>query len=485
MQLTQKKAYTYYAVAIALFLAIKLFVPITSGLTVSGVNTMATFAAVIFLWIFVGTVWPSLLGFACLVMFCGADFTTLAANSFGHWGVPFMFSAMLLNAALLEAGVIQTVANWFISRKICKGRPWIFVLMFLGSAFLLGLVLDCLPVIMVYLALIDSICKELGYEKGNAFGKMLTMGIAVCVITAYAATPISHGIAIMMMAWLDSVGHPISFLQYISVGIPYGVLFFALQMLLFRFLCKPDFTKFEAYDPEARKSAVQKFDKNAKINVTAFVAVVIMWLLPDAFAPIMPSVATYFRTISSTVPPMIGCTALALLYVDGKPCFDVNEGLKKVSIPTLVFVVGIQAFVYAMGAEYTGISTWLANIFAPSLSKLPPTAFVFMILLVVVITTQFLSNMVVQSMFFFTFVPGIIAMNAGGEIIINPVAFGVLISIAACISFMMPSSFIGAPLCYSTGYLNVGDGVKLGWPIAAAGWLLLILVIWPLACNIF
>lgn len=484
MDLSKKKAYIYYLVAFVAFLIIKLCLPAENGLTTAGVSTLAIFTAVIILWIFVGTVWSSLMGFTALVMANVVDFSTLASVSFGHWGFAFMFSAMLLNAALLEAGVIQWISTWFISRKICKGRPWIFVIMFLGSAFLLGLVLDCLPVILVYMALIDSICQELGYEKGDKFGKLLTIGILCVVLIAYAATPISHGIAIMMLAWLDSVGYSVSFLSYISVGIPFGIAFFIVFILCMRIFCKPDFNKFKSYDPEARGADLKPFDKRGKLSVIIFVAVMLMWLLPDALSSITPTVSAFFKRIGSTVPAMLGCVALSLIYVDDKPCFNIMEGLKKVSMPTLVFVVGIQSFVYVMSNPSTGISDFLSNLFAPLSSALSPFVFVAVILFAVIVLTQFLSNMVVQSLFFTAFVPVIVAMNASGSTSINVAAFGVLISITACVSFMMPSSCIASPLCYSSGYLEVKDGIKLGLPIIISSWIILALLIWPLASAI-
>lgn len=481
MGLSKKKAYIYYLIASAVLLVIKLLVPAGNGLTEAGVSTLAIFAGVIILWIFVGTVWSSLLGFAALVIANVTDFTKLASVSFGHWGFAFMFSAMLLNAALLEAGVIQWISTWFISRKICKGRPWTFVVMFLGSAFLLGLVLDCLPIILVYLALIDSICQELGYQKGDKFGKLLTIGILCVVLIAYAATPISHGIAIMMLAWLDSVGYSVSFLSYISVGLPFGIAFFTIFILSMRIFCRPDFTKFQAYDPEARGSALRPFDKRGKLSVVVFLAVILMWLLPDAFASIIPPLSAFFKRIGSTIPPMLGCVVLSLIYVDDKPCFNIMEGLKKVSMATLVFVVGIQSFVYVMSDESTGIGVFLANLFAPLSTALSPGLFVAVVLFAVIILTQFLSNMVVQSLFFTAFVPVIISMNASGMMDMNVAAFGVLISITACVSFMLPSSCIASPLCYSSGYLEVSDGIKLGLPIILSSWLVLVLLIWPLA----
>lgn len=480
----KKNGYLHIIVAFAIFALIKLFLPAMNGLTDIGVSAIAIFAATIYLWVFVSTVWPSLLAFALIVMFGVSTPNQLAAVTFGHWSFGFMLAAMLLNAALIETGVVNYISNWFISRKICKGRPWVFITMFLFSEFLVALFLDCVPVTLVYMTMIDSVCQELGYKKGDKFGRLLTVATLWLVVIGYTSTPISHSIAVVMLGQLSSAGAPISMLDFCKIGVPFGFLFFIATILVLRLICKPDFTNFQKYDPEAKAAEMGRLSTEAKISVGVFGVVLAMWLLPDALSGIFPAVSAYFSKIGTTVAPLLGIGALSIIRVKGKPIFDVNKGLTKISWPTLIFVVGIQVFCNSITGEATGINAFLGNVFTPIASSVSPAIFIAILLLVSIVLTQFLSNMMVQSLFFAAFVPVIQATNAAGATSISIAALGMILTMAVNVSFMFPSSYICAPICYGSGYLEIKHGLKMGVPMAVIGFILLYFIFWPLANTI-
>ena len=150
-------------------------------------------------------------------------------------------------------------------------------------------------------------------------------------------------------------------------------------------------------------------------------------------------------------------------------------------MPTLIFVMGIQVFCNTITSDATGVNTFLGNVFTPIASSLPPALFIAVFLVASVVLTQFLSNMVVQSLFFAAFVPVIQATNAAGVTNFSIAAFGMVLTMAVNVSFMFPSSYMCAPICYGSGYLEIKDGLKLGLPMAVIGTLLLFFIFWPMA----
>lgn len=483
------KNYMHIIIAFAIFLVIRLFLKEGNGLTDKGVTVLALFAGTIWLWIFVGVDWSSLLAPAVMMMTGVLTQTEMLAVSFGNMCFAFVLAAMLLNQALVNTGVIEHVATWFISRKICKGRPWVFVTLFLFSCFFVECFLDCVPVTLIYLTMIDGICKELGYEKGSKFGKALVVAVLWLVVVAYAATPISHPIAVIMLGFLEESGTPVSFAQYMAIGLPVGLGFFVLTILALRFLVNPDFEKFAAYDPDERRKNLKPLSTKAKISIAVFFAVVIMWLMPDAMAPIFPSLSAYFKSVGMVAPPILGIVLLAIIRVPDEttqtyePILNLKKSLYEISIPTLIFIVGIQSFANTLNNPVTGISTFLGNLFAPVASSVSTNMLVWIAMLLAIVLTQFLSNLVVQALFWAAFLPVITQVNAvGGNL--NLAAFGVLLSIICNISFLFPSAYICAPLCYTSGYLEVKDGLKLGAPVVIATYLMIMLIFWPIASAI-
>lgn len=485
MQAETRKKYLNIGIAFIIFLVIQLFLPAGNGLTGAGVSTLAIFAATIWLWIFVGVDWPSLLAPAALIIAGVFNQATMMSVSFGNFNFAFVMATMLINTCLIKLGVVEYIAAWFTTRKFVAGHPWRFIVMFCLSCYVVSLFMDCTPVTLVYLTLADSVCAELGYEKGSKFGKCMVAAILWLVVIAYAATPISHAIAVMIIAAIESAtGYTVSFIDYMKVGMPFGALFFILTMLFFRFIVKPETINFKNYDPEARRKSMKPLCREAKIAIVVFLLVVLAWMMPDIFRGITPGLSAWFSSIGTVAPVIVGCVVLAIVNVNNRPILDVKKDIYSISIPTLIFVVGIQSFANSINNDATGVATWLGNIFTPMISTLSPFLIVAVTLALGIILTQFLSNLVVQTLFFTAFAPVLLAYNASGVGHISVVAWGIMLSIGVNISFLFPSAYICAPLCYTSGYLEVKDGVKMGLPVAIIGYLFL-LCMWPIANSIF
>jgi len=226
----------------------------------------------------------------------------------------------------------------------------------------------------------------------------------------------------------------------------------------------------------------------AKIAVVVFIGIVISWLMPDAFSFILPSVSAYFKSIGMVAAPIVGIALLCIIRVkrdDGstRPILDIKKTIYEISIPTLIFIVGIQSFANTLNHPETGVSTFLGNLFIPIANTISTNALVWVAMLLGVFLTQFLSNLVVQALFWAAFYPVLLQVNAAGGNM-NIAAFGILLSIACNISFLFPSSYVCAPLCYTSGYLEIKDGLKYGTPVAIVAYLILMIVFWPIASRI-
>ena len=482
MSAATKKNYIHVLIAFLLFLALRLFLQPGNGLTDAGVSTVALFVATIYCWIFVGVDWISLLAPGALVALGVMNQTDILAISFGNMCFAYVLATMLVNVALEDSGVIEKVATWFITRKICKGRPWVFLGMFFFSCVTLELFLDCVPVTLIYLVMAERICQMLGYEKGSKFGKALTYAILVLVIIPYGATPISHPGAVLMMGFLQQIGMPITTGQYMAIGVPFSYISLVVVMLIIKFLLRPDFSKFQNYDPSIMAEGQKPLDAKGKISVVVFLLIVICWLGPDLFF-FAPALSAWCSQMSFVAPPILGIAVLAIIRIGDKPILDVKKDIYRIPLPTLIFIVGIQAFANTLTSEATGVSTWLGNLFAPFAATIPSSAVIWVTLLMTIVLTQFLSNIVVVNLIWAAFMPVMVALNASGASF-NVAAWGVVMVLIANVAFMFPSASVCAPMCFTHGYMEVTDGIKLGLPAVIIMYLLGAAVCYPLASLI-
>lgn len=469
------------AIALGIFAAVRLFVPAGHGLTTNGVTVLAAFMATIYLWIFVATDWPSFLAPALFITLGILPQGEMLAFAFGNMAVAYVLATSLISVALQRTGVIRQTALWFMTQKICEGRPWMFVGMFLLSVTFLGLFLDIVPVVLVFLVMADDVCKRLGYEKGSRFGQALVFGILVLTAVTFGATPISHIVPFIFIGFMHDAGFPITFGQYMAVGIPLTIAAYIIVMCVLMLIVRPDFSNFQKHGIDELRQELKPFDIEAKTTIMVFILVIIAWLMPDLGMLFAPSLAEWFRRTGMVAPAILGVVALALIRVkDDKPIVNIREDIFKVPLGVIVFIIGVQTFANTINSPAAGITVFLSNVFQPLADAMSPTMFVWVVIFITILFTQTLSNIVLQAILWFTFLPVLLSLNVYGEVI-NIMAFGVILSLTINIAFVLPSSQVCAPMAFGSGYLEVKHGVKYGMPVVIAIYFVMMLLCWPLA----
>ena len=88
---------------------------------------------------------------------------------------------------------------------------------------------------------LEDIYSVLGIRKGGKTGNMLMMGSAICISLSSGMTAIGHVWPTLAIgAYASATGADVNQFQYMLMGIPTGILLFALLLLGFRFLYRPD-----------------------------------------------------------------------------------------------------------------------------------------------------------------------------------------------------------------------------------------------------
>jgi len=475
------KTLRHIAISVAIFAGIQLLLPPVNGLTEMGVTLLAIFIATVYLWIFVAVDWPSLLAPALIVAFGIVPHGQMLQFSMGNLPVAYVFATSLLTVALERTGAIRQAALWFMTRKICEGRPWVFLGMFLFSATFLEFWVDIVPLVLIYLALSDEVCQRLGYEKGSKFGQAIVFGILVLTVISYGATPIASPGPLIMLGFFEDAGFPVTFGQYMAVGIPFTMVVFVFVMLILRFVVNPDMSNFNNFDIEELRREMKPLDLEGKITVTVFILVIVAWLMPDITRFFAPRVSAYFSMLFLVPPALFGIVLLSIIRVkDDKPILNIKTDIAKTPLGVIVFIVGVQTFANTINSPDAGIRDFMSNSLMPLADAITPAMFIWVAMAITVLITQTFSNIVLQSIMWFAFLPVMTALNVDG-VVVNIVAFGILISLACNIAFVLPPSQVCAPMCFGSGYLEVSQGIKYGVPTMIGIYILLMLVAWPLA----
>ena len=183
---------------------------------------------------------------------------------------------------LSKTGFIARVINWSVTRKVLRGRPWLFMAFYFAAIYVIGCFLDVAACVLIALPVAKELCREIGYKDDEKFSSVMYMGLIWFAMWGYAATPIAHTVSIIIMGLVETyTGQAISMFDYMMVGIPSTIVLGVLSFLVLRFIVRPDVSKFVNYDPEQRAAKMnRKLSVGERNSVIIFCFVVLAILFP-------------------------------------------------------------------------------------------------------------------------------------------------------------------------------------------------------------
>lgn len=467
--------YKHIWIALLAAIVIKAAVPPANGLTDIGVNVLAVLVPVLYLWLTVGTDWVSLLALAGVIMTGVLSAAATYGASMGSATVIVVITCMGLNKVLSDTGVIKKIANWFLTRNIVRNRPYIFMAMFFLAATLLGLILECATLGIIFITLATEICAEIGYKKGDPFYTALIIGIFWISNITNAATPICHAVPLIMIGTAAASGITITYTQWMTLGLPFAFLMYLLLLLVICVIWKPEASKYQNYDLDKAREKKMPLTKEGIISLIIFAGVVLAWIVPEVFPALLPAaVKTALSTWGNTVPAIIGVCLLCVIRVDDKPIASFPELAKAAPMTLLIFIGAVVVFGSAVSSADTGISAALGNLLAPLTSTLPIGAIVGLGVLFCLILTNFVSNVVSMLLFFGLVIP----VAAGASV--STAAIAVIICLVANFASLVPSAAVTAPLFFGPGHITVRNTLKWNFLMIAACFAICMLVLYPL-----
>lgn len=467
-------------IAAVIFLLIKLLFPLVNGITDIGVNVIALFLSIVYLWTFEGVGWVSLLAIALFPCTGVMGYSEIATNSFGNWVTVFTLGSCILNYALSDSGMMDRIVKWAITRSFVRSRPWWFLYALYFSIYLMCFILDCTPAALVFFPMALSICQQIGCETKDKLAKVIFFGVMLSILLGYGATPISHSIPIVFIGLINNdFGIGMNFADWCKVGIPVSFVMFLVMLLFFRLIVRPDVSKICRFDAEAVLASTKPMTRRQKIISVTYLIVIILWLCPTFFQTILPGFSKWITDVGYIFPVVVAIAALMCIQDEGKPILDFDAAVRSVSWPLILLTAGIMLVNPCISSEKTGIIPFLSNTLGPAFQSAQSGWIIVLVAAAwVMIQTNFMSCFVSGQLVYTLFTPLAVALPALG---LNGPALGVLIAFACGVAFLSPPSSGPAAVFISTEYYTPGDALKYGTPLLAVYILLCAAVLYPLA----
>ncbi len=494
MTAAKKKDLAYYvkvAVGLALMVGFQ-FLPALAPITPAGLSLLGMFLGLIFLYSCVDAVWPNI---AAMCIFALRAFEIYPASTSGSGidlagnqvfgaSIPFFIIGMLiLNYALESCGLLRRIALWFVTRRIARRSPWAFTFMLFLATLVLSLFMDVSPTTVVMLAVAHSIFENLGFKKGDPWPRMVVTAITWIVCIGFWMTPIGHNIVILFTGMMAAAtGSSVGLVEYMLVGVPVGLVLFGLMFLYFRFVVRPDVSRFKEVDFDVvERMRPGKMD--ARERVTAAVGGVTLFLLIapgflDVFAP-GNGFSALFDGLTTTFVIWAAVAVLAIVRIGGKAILDIPEAVSRISWPQVILVGTIVMVALSMSESTTGIPQWLTAYVGPILSNGSPLFTLTLIAAVCVVLTNIMNNVAVGAIFCTICAP--LCGSAG----LSPYIMTMVITICSQMGFTTPAAFPTIALATSDEYCTSGFVLRHGLGMTALSLIVSVALIYPLSILVF
>lgn len=455
--LSKNRSYYIHSVIFVLIMAIFWILPSAGGITEMGMKVLGVFIGVLYGWIFIGFIWPSLLGMIVLGMTGYASVLEIFQAGMGDSTVVRVFFAFVFAGLLQATGLTNYIAEWCVSRKICRGRPWVLISVLFVASILTGAV-NLYAGIVIMWSVFYGICGTVGLKKGDSIVSYVIVGIVILNMMGSMALPfLPNSIIWRSMLQQDILN---------AYPAPMGALSIAELLLLGSlfigyFLAGKYILRLKT--DELRNLPEEYFEKvkHKKMNADQKFA---MWTLIGfvflLVAPmIMPegAVRNFFSNID-----IVGASALMIILFllkrtsEGKSVYDFGKMVfHGINWDIIILFAATMPISAAMEAEETGIVSTIVGAIMPVFQSLSPVAFLIVCIIIFAILTQVAHNLILG----IVFTP--VLAQIGIEMGISPYLFHLVTMWCLQMGFMTPGASAQSALIFAnTEWIDVKHSYK-------------------------
>ena len=455
-----------------------------------GMNILGIFLGVLYGWIFIEIVWPSLMGLLALMLIGGMRPIQVLNQSFGHPRVQMAFFIFVFCAAIEFYGLSKFVSLWFITRKFVRGKPWLFTYMFLGSIFILGGLTSASPAAIIGWSILYGVCETCGYKKGEGYPTMMVFGIVFAAQLGMSLIPFKQAALTIFGAYenmaqeLVSKGQnlpvTVDYLPYMVLAIIICAIASVVFILLGKYIFKPDMNKLMDLD-------IDKLDSEGNLNLTHTQKIILFFLFLLVVLLLAPSLMpkTFFLTkilnaIGNTGIVILLVTIMCAMKVNGKTLLNFKVMSDRGVIWAVVLLLGVvQPLTWAMAQPNSGITIFLTESLKPVFDYSTPFTFAIFIGLVSVLLTQVMNNGAVGV----AMVPVVTTycLSTGS----SPFLPLVMVVMSVHLAFLTPAASASAALLHGNDWSDSRQIWKTAPLVIMISWITILLVTMGIGSFIF
>ncbi len=472
-----KKQYVHLAIMLVLTVLIGCCPPF-GAVTSYGMRALGVFIGVLYGWMTIDLIWPSLFGFVAIAIFGIMDTTSALSVGFGNEQLVQVLSVMVMAGALDRLGVTRMLANWMVTRKIFRKNPWFLICGLIFSSYFLGVFGAAIAGIMLLWGVVTQIAEEAHLGQENRLVTFMVMMITAANFYGMFSLPFHATAMIFLGYFIDTTGMNYATASFILVAGVTSILLLLVMILIARFVFRIDASTFVMPEETIKRIESEHAEKPAKIGFTVLVIYMMALILPSTWEN-MPG-AGVLNMLGIGGCSLVAMIVLAAISVQGKPMFSLAKTWTSyVEWPLILLLAVTFPIAEAIRADEAGIMPTVAGLVIPIVSKMGLMTFMIIVTVLLGVLTQFTHNIVLAALFVPFLIP--LCIQMGG----NPFVLFMMIFISLNSSYMTPAASFQSAMVHAHKGTSVKWNYIYGATISVVAWIILIVVTVPLGNALF
>jgi sodium-dependent dicarboxylate transporter 2/3/5 len=353
----------------------------------------------------------------------------------------FLLAAFAIGAMVKSSDVPNRLMAFFL--KIFHANSKLIILAFMLSAAIVSAIMSDLAACALFASIVYAVFKDYPYASSKNTIKCVMMAVPMGSLAGGIMTPIGSPVNITMMELLSqSAGISVSFVQWMTLGIPVALIAVILSWLALIITFKP-----EDIDVEIYSTMQEKFNSLEKLSIREIKILTLVGILFLFWV-----MGAWFPQIDTTMVAIGGLVAMFLPKVD---LITWDEFQKQVPWDLVIMLSGLMAL--AQSLLKTGAINWFIDTVLSGVVAWNPFVVLFVCTLAVALLRAFLPNgppIVVMA------TPAFVKLALAVEL--HPLCVIILLSTWCQITYLIPAIDAAWLITYSKGYYTITDVQRFG-----------------------
>ena len=483
----QKQKRNLYPVHLVIgFGIIALFwlMPPIEPITALGMRCVGAFLGMVYLWSAVDTLWPSMVGlFMLAISGYGGEggFNGVWMQAIGVYTVLLTLFAMVLFGAMDEVGDTKYIAKWFLTRKLFKGRPMVFLAVFYACCFVLSAICSPITSLIILWPIALSLMESVNITREDRLWKYFFVGMFAVSTLAQPLFPFLGAQLIPYAAFQSmtaAMGNPMTIPmgQYMAVDLIMTTLVMGVYLVAVRYILRVDMSKLKGIDPAVveQQMPLPKMNFQQKAFLYMIPCYLLMILLPNFF-PNNP-VSAGLNFIGPMGITLVWVMVFLIVRWNGKPLLDFKEVAYRQFNWGIFFMIAAAVFgANSLSDKATGVPDFLIQTLTPILGGRSEMAFVAILFTTALIVTNFANNAAMAVVL----MP--VVLNFSDQIGINPMPVATGVILMVFVAMLTPAASPHAGMMHGMKPIySTKEILTVGFPICIIALVLYIFVGYPL-----